>query len=73
MIWPLSRFRSSLWLPRFVDRSGWNGAPSDQAMLDKAQKHINDLLAQYKKPEDREEKLAAMRKVVNRARRALTT
>ena len=68
----LRHFRSSLWLPQFIDRMGWNGAPSDAEMLDKAQAAVNDMIGRYEKPEGREDKLAKMREVVDRAARALT-
>jgi len=67
----LRNFRNSLWLPRLIDRSGYAGPESDREVLGKAQEQFENLLAQYEKPEGREEQLAAMRKVVDRARREL--
>lgn len=67
----LRHFRSSLWLPEFIDRSGWNGAAGDKAMLDQIQVRVNDLLASYQKPEVDPDKLAKMRAVVERARQRL--
>jgi trimethylamine:corrinoid methyltransferase-like protein len=67
----LRHFRSSLWLPELIERSGWNGAADEKKVLDKTQQRVNDLIAQYEKPTGREEQLAAMRAVVERARREL--
>jgi len=67
----LKHFRSALWLPEFIERSGFEGPEQEQRMLDKAQAKVNELLAQYEKPEGREEQLAEMRKVVERARTEL--
>ena len=64
----LRHFRSSLWLPALIDRSGYAGPESDREALGKAQQQFDGLLAQYEKPEGREEQLAAMRQVVDRAR-----
>jgi trimethylamine:corrinoid methyltransferase-like protein len=66
----LDHFRS-LWLPTYVDRRGWNGARSDREMLDRAQGKVTELLAEYRKPEGREDQLAKMREVVERARKKL--
>ncbi|MBI3923459.1 MAG: trimethylamine methyltransferase family protein, partial [Armatimonadetes bacterium] len=41
----LRHFRSSLWLPEFIDRAGWNGPDHERAMLDRIQEKVNDLLA----------------------------
>jgi len=65
----LEHFRD-LWTPALLDRRGWRGAASDREMLDKAQGQINELLAAYRKPPGREDQLARMRAVVERARRA---
>jgi len=67
----LNNFRSALWLPEFIERSGCEGFEQEQRMLDKAQGEVNELLAQYERPEGREEQLAEMRKVVERARTEL--
>jgi trimethylamine:corrinoid methyltransferase-like protein len=66
----LEYFRS-LWLPSYIDRRGWKGARGDREMLDRAQGRVTELLAEYRKPEGREDQLARMREVVERARRAL--
>jgi trimethylamine--corrinoid protein Co-methyltransferase len=67
----VEHFRSSLWLPRLIERGGWRGAEGDKAMLDKAQAQIDDMLSQYRKPEGREDQLAKMRAVVERAKQKL--
>lgn len=68
----LRHFRASLWLPAFLDRSGWRGAESDTAALHKAQATIDALTAGYRKPQGREDKLGKLRAVVRRARARLT-
>ena len=65
------RFRECLWCPPHLDRSGWNGHDTDEAVLSRLRLHMNDLLAQYKKPEVDPANLAKMREVVERARKAL--
>ncbi len=67
----LRHFRSALWLPEFIERAGYEGPDQDREMLDKAQAKMTALLAEYEKPEGREEQLAEMRKVVERARKEL--
>lgn len=64
-------FRKQLWLPKLIDRAGWRGAPGDKLMLDKAQAKINELTAAYEKPEGRDDQLAQMRTIVERARQHL--
>ncbi len=66
----LAHFRE-LWRPALIDRRGWRGQISDRQMLEQAQGQIGELLAAYRKPEGREDRLAQMRAVVERARRAL--
>jgi len=65
------RFRDSLWLPRFMDRSGYAGFEREEEILARAADHVDELLAQYEKPEGREDHLAAMREVVERAKKEL--
>jgi trimethylamine:corrinoid methyltransferase-like protein len=64
-----AHYRSSLWLPRLIERAGWRGAEGDAGLLDRAQQQLEELLGRYHKPEGREEQLAAMRGVVERARK----
>ncbi len=67
----LEHFRDDTWLPRHLDRSGYAGPDWEQAVLDRFQQQVDDMIARYEKPEGREEKLAQMRQVVERARREL--
>jgi trimethylamine:corrinoid methyltransferase-like protein len=67
----LSNFRRCAWLPQLIDRSGWNGFAAEEAILAKARQGVKDILAEYRKPEGREEQLAALRGVLERARREL--
>ncbi|MFC1717205.1 trimethylamine methyltransferase family protein [Candidatus Poribacteria bacterium] len=67
----LRHFSSSLWLPELIDRSGWNGSGKEEELLRTSQARVNELIAQYRKPEVDEEKLARMREVVERARKEL--
>ena len=67
----LRHFRSCLWLPEFIERAGWNGFDSEAQILDKVQDKVNSLIGQYAKPTGREEKLVAMREVVEKARETL--
>jgi trimethylamine:corrinoid methyltransferase-like protein len=67
----LHHYRSSLWLPELIERSGWNGYEREGDILRKAQRKVNELIAEYRKPEVDEDKLAEMRKVIQRARRMM--
>jgi len=62
-------FRSCLWLPQLLDRSGWNGFEHEEEIMRKTQRKVNELIAQYKKPEVDADKLAKMRQVVEKARK----
>jgi trimethylamine:corrinoid methyltransferase-like protein len=64
----LHHFRRALWLPEFIHRSGFEGYEQETAMLDCIQQRMEELLTQYRKPEGRENQLARMREVVERAR-----
>jgi len=63
-----ANFRSSLWLPKLIERSGWNGFGAEAEVLAKAREQVRETIARYEKPEGREEQLAEMRKVVEKAR-----
>ncbi len=63
-----ARFRDSVWLPDLIDRSGYEGTASDEKLLAAAHEKFEALLDQYEKPTGREDQLAEMRKVVDRAR-----
>jgi len=65
------RFRDSVWLPRFMDRAGYAGHAREDELLAKTADEVDRLLATYEKPEGREEQLAAMRAVIERAKKAL--
>jgi len=65
------RFRDNVWLPRFVDRSGYAGHVRENELLAKTANEVDRLLATYEKPEGREDQLAAMRDVIERAKGAL--
>ena len=69
----LHHYRSSLWIPEFIDRAGWNGFEAEKQILDKTQAKVNADIADYTKPDGRDEQLAAMRAVVERARKDLLT
>ena len=67
----LRHFRSALWLPELLERVGWSGAETEERVLERARQRVNDLVASYKKPEVDTDRLAKMRKIVERARREL--
>jgi len=67
----LRHFRECLWLPEFIDRSGWKGFEQEEAILADIQKKVNELLAAYRKPEVDPDKLAKMRAVIERAKKEL--
>lgn len=63
--------RHFLWLPEIIDRSGWDGPEWEEKSLRRAHDRVEELLAQYRKPEVDEEKLRRMREVVERAKREM--
>ncbi|MGQ9554105.1 MAG: trimethylamine methyltransferase family protein [Anaerolineae bacterium] len=67
----LRHFRTALWQPQFLDRQGWSGMEAEERLLERAQAKVDDLLAQYQRPEFDSDKLVRMRKVVDKARKAL--
>ncbi len=67
----LRKFRSSLWLPEIIHRAGWGGLEDEKAVLDRVQATIEDLVSRYEKPAGREEQLAELRKVYEKARQEL--
>ena len=67
----LRHFREALWLPQLVDRSGYAGPAQDEALLDRAQAQVDEALAQYVKPDGREDALEQMRAVMKRAEKQL--
>jgi trimethylamine:corrinoid methyltransferase-like protein len=64
-------FRSSLWLPAFLDRTGWDGFEKEEQMMRRLRDKARSLIAEYVKPEGRQDKLAAARRVVEKARKDL--
>jgi trimethylamine--corrinoid protein Co-methyltransferase len=67
----LYQFSENLWCPQLMDRSGWNGEETDEAVLQKMQIKVHELIASYKKPEIDPDKLTKMRKVVERAKKEI--
>jgi len=71
----LLHFRRSVWEPRLMDRTCWEGGDAErrkeQALLRLAEERWRDSLASYEQPYVPEEKVRAARQVVERARRAL--
>ena len=67
----LPAFCSSLCLPHILERSGWNGIETEKRILEKVQNKVEELVKSYQKPEGREEKLAKMRKIINKAKKDL--
>ena len=67
----LLNFKEHLWCPELLDRSGWEGVKTDEAVLQKLQERVKSLIASYRKPEVDPDKLAKMRKVVDRAKKEL--
>lgn len=64
-------YRACLWFPELIERTGWNGFNNERQILDKAQRKVTALTEAYIKPEDRAQKLEAMRVVVEKASQAL--
>jgi trimethylamine:corrinoid methyltransferase-like protein len=62
------RFRDSLWLPDLIDRSGYAGFEREDEILQETADRVDALLTEYEKPTGREDELAEMRKIVERAR-----
>jgi len=67
----LRHFRTSLWLPELLRRSGWAGADYEKDILAKAQAKAREIAASYAKPAVDPDKLSALRAIVARARREL--
>ena len=62
----LRHYRSSLWLPKLLDRRGWEGAEWEARLLQRAGEEFQKLLAEYKEPKANEEGVARMRKAGGR-------
>lgn len=67
----LRHYRANTWMPRFADRSGYQGSKTEEEALAKARARIQELLSQYRKPERDPAVLERMRAVAERARREL--
>lgn len=67
----LEHFRESLWLPKLTERSGWTGPDQDELVLGRAQQQFEEVLAQYQKPEGREEQMVQLQAIMERARQDL--
>ncbi|MFB3883138.1 MAG: trimethylamine methyltransferase family protein [Armatimonadota bacterium] len=71
----LTHYRKSLWFPRLLDRSVWQGddaeRDTDARLLQRAQAQFDEVMSRYLKPEVDEDRLAAVRAVVAKARREL--
>jgi trimethylamine:corrinoid methyltransferase-like protein len=64
-------FRQSLWLPDLLERTGWTSFDDEARLLRRARDKAKTLTADYRKPEGREDQLAQMGAVLERARREL--
>jgi len=64
-------FRDSLWLPGLLDRTGLAGFGYEETILAKAQQQAIALVASYCRPAVEPDRLEAVRRVVERARREL--
>jgi trimethylamine--corrinoid protein Co-methyltransferase len=71
----LSRYRQSLWFPRLVDRSVWQGERQEEnpdgRLLERAAAEFQEVTARYRPPEVDRDMLSKVRQVVDRARRDL--
>lgn len=67
----LTHFRDDTWLPPIMDRSGYAGPEQEEAVLNKLQERVDELIASYQKPDVDPDKLAKMREVVEQARREI--
>jgi trimethylamine--corrinoid protein Co-methyltransferase len=68
----LHHYRQSLWCPQLMERSGWEGFEKEGVVLKRLQGKVNELISSYQKPEVDPARLAAMRQIVERARRELS-
>ena len=62
-------FRSELWLPELVERAGWCGADTEEAVLRTAEQKVRDLVSDYKRPDVDPDMMAKLRGVVDRAKK----
>lgn len=66
----LFNFGKYLWCPQFMERE-WDGAKTDDVVLQRLQNEIDELVESYEKPEVDLDKLAKMREVIESARKNL--
>ncbi|NCO40147.1 MAG: hypothetical protein COZ06_17555 [Armatimonadetes bacterium CG_4_10_14_3_um_filter_66_18] len=67
----LRHFRSALCLPELAGRAGWTGRDSEEQVLRRTQRKVDELIASYRKPDVDEGLLGKLRAVVERARTEL--
>lgn len=67
----LRNFRSALWIPELLERTGWCGPQTEERVCNRAQQKVNELIASYKKPKFDPDKLARLRQVVEKAKKNL--
>lgn len=67
----LRHFRTSLWLPTLLERSGWNGVSYEAGILAKAREQLHELRTAYRKPYGAQDVLPRLRSIVARARKEL--
>lgn len=67
----LRHFRANAWMPRIADRRGYEGCTTDEAVVARARKRVQELLGQYVKPDRDPAVLQRLQSIVERARREL--
>jgi trimethylamine--corrinoid protein Co-methyltransferase len=63
--------RQAHWYPDLVNRAGWNGATTETAIVEKAARRVDTLVASYRKHGADPDTLARMRRVVRRAKQQM--
>jgi trimethylamine:corrinoid methyltransferase-like protein len=66
----LEHMRSATWMPNSFSRDAWT-PEADAAALARAAARVRELVSEYRKPEGREDQVAAARAVVERAKREM--
>lgn len=67
----LRHFRSSLWQPRIIDRTGYRGCATDEAVMARARARVDELLTRHRPPDRDPAVFERLRAVIERARRGL--
>lgn len=67
----LRHYRESTWQPKLLDRLGWVGHEHEDELLGRLQNRVEELIAQYKKPEVDPDTLHRMSEVSERAKNDL--